>query len=68
MPLLWLPTATAMLWLSHSVYGTGLPLLSVLFVVGILVWQLFEYSVHRWLFHFDPKDPEGIKMHFLMHG
>jgi hypothetical protein len=66
--LLWLPIAAAMMWVSASVYDVSLPLLAALFPLGILVWQLFEYSVHRWLFHFDPVTPEGIKTHFLMHG
>ena len=68
MPLLWLPIASAMLYYAHTKCGGSLLLLAALFPIGILVWQLFEYCVHRFAFHFDPKTPEGIKLHFLMHG
>jgi hypothetical protein len=67
-PLIWLPIATYALWLAHTAFGTPLLQLAALFVSGVLIWQLFEYSVHRWLFHFDPTGPESIKLHFAMHG
>lgn len=67
-PLIWLPIAAWCLWHAHAAHGASLPLLSVLFVAGVLVWQLFEYCVHRFAFHFDPTGPESIKIHFVMHG
>lgn len=67
-PLIWLPISAAMLWISAAWYGTSLPQLALLFPIGVLVWQLFEYSVHRWGFHFEPTGPESIKLHFVMHG
>ena len=39
-----------------------------LFVGGLLAWTLFEYSLHRWAFHYSPSSAWGKKAHFLVHG
>lgn len=38
------------------------------FVIGILLWSLMEYVIHRWAFHYHPKSEPGKKIHFLVHG
>lgn len=40
------------------------------FVVGLLIWPLVEYLLHRFVFHFSPVNPsERMKRFlFLMHG
>lgn len=38
------------------------------YFVGILLWTLTEYVIHRWVFHYDPKSETGKKIHFLVHG
>lgn len=45
-PLLWLPVAAAFMW--RGVLG-GLPplMLPITLAIGVLVWQLIEYSIHR---------------------
>lgn len=124
MPLLWLPTAAALMWRGVAVGGLPLAMLPLAAVVGVLVWQVLEYSIHRcgwlaahgaaecddlcthacmpdwcwqggasmrrdclvtlslrpalycpvfcctarFLFHFDPKTPKGIELHFMVHG
>ncbi|KAL4424625.1 hypothetical protein ABPG77_002243 [Micractinium sp. CCAP 211/92] len=66
-PLLWLPIAAA--FMARGVLGGLSPLLLPLtLAIGVLVWQLLEYSIHRWLFHFEPKSPRGIEWHFMLHG
>jgi dihydroceramide fatty acyl 2-hydroxylase len=37
-------------------------------VVGYLVWTLFEYWLHRVVFHFEPEDGIGAKLHWMIHG
>ncbi|ETN67075.1 fatty acid hydroxylase [Anopheles darlingi] len=38
-------------------------------VVGCLAWTLLEYSLHRWVFHLDPKHNRFLQtFHFLIHG
>ncbi|EFN56100.1 hypothetical protein CHLNCDRAFT_144683 [Chlorella variabilis] len=67
-PLLWLPVAAAFMWRGVATGGLSLGLLPASFVAGVLIWQLMEYSIHRFLFHFDPKTPRGIEWHFMLHG
>lgn len=38
------------------------------FVVGLFLWSLTEYVIHRWAFHYEPKSDTGKKVHFLVHG
>lgn len=40
----------------------------LLVVLGIVLWQGIEYSLHRFLFHLHPTTPTGIFLHFLVHG
>lgn len=41
-----------------------------LFVLGMLIWSLVEYLIHRFLFHMKPpsKSYYLITLHFIMHG
>ena len=36
--------------------------------VGYLSWTLFEYWLHRIVFHFEPEEGFGARVHFLIHG
>lgn len=39
------------------------------FVLGVLIWTLLEYVLHRWLFHAYPGEKWGPKVRqFMMHG
>jgi dihydroceramide fatty acyl 2-hydroxylase len=35
---------------------------------GYLLWTLFEYWLHRIVFHFEPEDGFGAKVHWMIHG
>ncbi|XP_068624772.1 uncharacterized protein Fa2h [Battus philenor] len=38
-------------------------------ISGTLLWTIFEYAMHRWVFHFNPGTSHTmIKIHFLIHG
>jgi sterol desaturase/sphingolipid hydroxylase (fatty acid hydroxylase superfamily) len=39
-----------------------------LFALGLLVWTLTEYWLHRLVFHWEPDHPLGSRLHFIMHG
>jgi dihydroceramide fatty acyl 2-hydroxylase len=67
-PLLWLPVAAALMWRGVALGGLSPLALPLTLVAGVLVWQLIEYSIHKNLFHFDPKTPKGIEWHFMLHG
>ncbi|MFN2621715.1 MAG: sterol desaturase family protein [Chthoniobacterales bacterium] len=38
------------------------------FLLGILIWTLVEYTMHRWVFHYQPTSRWGKQLHFLLHG
>lgn len=71
-PLLWVPVAA---WLINyyvtqaSKASVGQLAASVSF--GILLWTLIEYTLHRFVFHWDrhlPNNGFAIAFHFLLHG
>ncbi|KAG6009250.1 hypothetical protein E4U21_002854 [Claviceps maximensis] len=69
-PTLWLPCVAFGLRLASQ--GLENPLIiAALFPIGVFVWTLVEYSLHRFLFHLDDHLPDNrvfITLHFLLHG
>jgi sterol desaturase/sphingolipid hydroxylase (fatty acid hydroxylase superfamily) len=39
-----------------------------LLVAGYLMWTLFEYWLHRLVFHFEPEAGIGARLHWIIHG
>jgi sterol desaturase/sphingolipid hydroxylase (fatty acid hydroxylase superfamily) len=37
-------------------------------VAGYALWTLFEYWLHRLVFHFEPEEGLGARMHWIIHG
>ena len=37
-------------------------------VVGVFLWTLAEYLMHRFVFHYSPRNPTQEKIFFLFHG
>ena len=37
-------------------------------IVGYLLWTLTEYWLHRIVFHFEPQDGVGRRLHWMIHG
>jgi 4-hydroxysphinganine ceramide fatty acyl 2-hydroxylase len=68
-PLVFFLPATA--WLVYFALGPrGLSIGATtgLFLLGLLIWTLVEYAMHRFLFHYEPKSRIGKRLHFLVHG
>jgi dihydroceramide fatty acyl 2-hydroxylase len=36
-------------------------------LVGYVLWTLFEYWLHRLVFHFEPEDGVGARLHWIIH-
>jgi 4-hydroxysphinganine ceramide fatty acyl 2-hydroxylase len=66
--LLYMPVVCCMLYL--SLWQRKLPILTVagLFVLGVLLWTLLEYLIHRYIFHYEPKSHLGKRLHYIVHG
>jgi dihydroceramide fatty acyl 2-hydroxylase len=48
--------------------NAGVALTVGLFIAGYALWTLFEYWLHRIVFHFEPEDGLGARMHWIIHG
>jgi len=64
-----------------AIYGPAIIVLSVLAVrdqsllatvggiaLGYVTWTLVEYWIHRTIFHFEPENGIGAKLHWMVHG
>ena len=36
--------------------------------LGWVIWWFLEYSIHRWLFHMQPRSQRMLSLHFVFHG
>lgn len=45
-----------------------IPAFAGYFVLGVFVWTLTEYVMHRWVFHAIPNVSWGQRIHFIFHG
>ncbi|RDX72269.1 Dihydroceramide fatty acyl 2-hydroxylase FAH2, partial [Mucuna pruriens] len=66
-PVIWLPVVCWFIYNSIQM-GLSCPHLALLVVLGILIWTLLEYSLHRFLFHIKTKTYWGNTIHYLLHG
>ena len=57
-------------WMIYLAAQRGLSFVTILaFVVaGVLIWSFVEYTMHRFVFHYQPKSLWGKRLHFLVHG
>ncbi|RMF22740.1 MAG: fatty acid hydroxylase [Bacteroidetes bacterium] len=39
-----------------------------LFLLGVFLWTIAEYLIHRFVFHYEPKSKWGQWLHFVFHG
>src|SRR5215217_1546688 len=64
--LIYAPVIVLMLVLAVGGDGWGDTLGLVL--VGYVLWTLFEYWLHRLVFHFEPEEGIGARLHWMIHG
>lgn len=63
---IWAPLLLLIFWAG---WGTVSILGGVgLVAAGLLTWSLFEYAMHRYLFHLELESRLGRRLGFLMHG
>ena len=49
-------------------FGLTVSLILLFVIIGLVVWSLTEYTLHRFIFHFPAKTEFGKKIHFTFHG
>src|SRR6185437_16596172 len=37
-------------------------------IAGYLFWTISEYTIHRFVFHFEPEKGIGARLHWIIHG
>jgi len=54
----------------YKAFSAGVSLLNfgLYFIIGLGVWTVTEYVMHRFIFHYHPTSEFGKKMHFIFHG
>lgn len=65
---LWVPVISWLLWHAFAIYD--LSLFSVIWVglLGVFVWTLTEYLLHRFVFHYPAKNRYSKRFVYLLHG
>jgi sterol desaturase/sphingolipid hydroxylase (fatty acid hydroxylase superfamily) len=64
--LIFLPAIVALV--AWSLQHVSLALTAALALGGYALWTLFEYWLHRLVFHFEPQDGIGARLHWIIHG
>jgi len=65
---LYLPVVGYMLYVSLWRQHLSFVAVAALFLLGVLLWTLIEYLIHRYIFHYEPKTRWGKQLHFVLHG
>jgi sterol desaturase/sphingolipid hydroxylase (fatty acid hydroxylase superfamily) len=65
---MYLPIICFMLYFSASKLSFTVLQTTVIFIVGMLFWSLFEYTVHRFVFHFFAESERAKKIVYVIHG
>lgn len=65
--LFWLPIFGYVSYYSFTLGVTALPFAGLV-LLGMFVWSLSEYVLHRWLFHYVGPRPWQRRMYFIIHG
>jgi len=65
--LLFVPVVVVMEWLGAD-RGQSAWELILLSLGGVAIWTLTEYWLHRLVFHLEPDNAFGRRMHFIIHG
>jgi 4-hydroxysphinganine ceramide fatty acyl 2-hydroxylase len=65
---LYLPVVGYMLYVSVWQRDLSVAAITALFLLGVLLWTLLEYLIHRYIFHYEPKTRLGKRLHYVIHG
>jgi len=65
---LYLPIISFFLYLASVHHHVATPTIVKYSLWGVIVWTLAEYSLHRFIFHYQPRTAWGEKIHWMFHG
>lgn len=62
------PVIVFMLWYSNARLGFSAGSIILIFLSGVLFWTLFEYFIHRFVFHWEARSATAKKIVYTFHG
>jgi len=65
--IIFVPVIVAMEWLGVANGYSVLAMVGFI-AIGLFIWTLTEYWLHRLIFHWEPDNAFGRRMHFIIHG
>jgi 4-hydroxysphinganine ceramide fatty acyl 2-hydroxylase len=65
---MWLTLSVFLGWYAFTHTDMGAPMIATLFITGLLVFSLFEYVLHRYLYHITPTSENRAKLQYTLHG
>lgn len=65
---LWTPVILFFIYRGATVKNVSAVQFAYLFVFGLLLWTITEYTLHRFVFHWNAKSRAGKYFVFLFHG
>jgi sterol desaturase/sphingolipid hydroxylase (fatty acid hydroxylase superfamily) len=65
---MYIPVVSFMLWFSNARAGITTGKTAIVFLAGMFFWSLFEYILHRFVFHFVAESERGKKIIYILHG
>jgi len=65
---LYIPILGLMLYYSHAKLGFGFSGIVLTFLAGMFFWSLFEYMIHRYVFHFMAESKRALRIVYVIHG
>lgn len=53
-----------------AIFESGMNVLQFcgFYAMGLFLWTVTEYFLHRYIFHYVPKSGWGLRLHFIFHG
>ncbi len=65
---IYVPVISVLLYRAFVVFELAVLTILLTLVFGIIVWSFTEYTLHRFVFHYEPKSEFGKRIHFIVHG
>lgn len=65
---IYVPVILLLGWSALFVECLSIPAFFGYAALGLFVWTLTEYVLHRFVFHFVPKAKWALRLHFIFHG
>ncbi|HVK97855.1 MAG TPA: sterol desaturase family protein [Flavisolibacter sp.] len=65
---IYLPAVIGLPYYAAAYFDFQLSKIAILFLAGMFFWTLFEYIMHRWVFHIIAESERAQKIVYIMHG